>query len=269
MRTTLASIRPRLGDKEANLDQMGTVVREAAGDLVVFPEMALTGYLVLDRVHRLAEGLDGPSVSRVKKWAEETGKWVIFGMPRADATRPGLVYNSAVLVGADESVQHYDKRQLSTFDPFLDGLFFTPGVRSGLMETPWGRLGVSICYDVFFPELHKALALKGADVLVNISASPGTSRRFFEAVFAARAIECTLPLVYANFGGTQESLVFWGGNQYWSPRGVLKERGVYDAPHVLEVVVDLEETAAARPHRPVLRDTVRRSVQDLLDACER
>lgn len=268
MRLTLVSTRPALADKEANLKELETAVRKANGPLVAFPEMSLTGYLVRDHALRLAEGLDGPSVRRMQSVAEETGKWVVFGMPREDDDLPGLVYNSAVLVDPDGGVQAYDKRQLATFGPFEDGIFFTPGREPGLFETPWGRIGITICYDIFFPELTKAQALAGADLLLNISASPNTSRRFFEQLFPARAVECTLPIAYANFSGAQDGLMFWGGNQLWGPRGTLKARGPYYEPHALEVELDLEETRAARPLRPTLRDTREDIIVDLMRARE-
>jgi 5-aminopentanamidase len=162
-------------------------------------------------------------------------------------------------------VQVYDKRMLATFGPFEDGLYFSPGREPGFMETPWGPLGVSICYDLFFPELMKAQALAGATLLVNISASPSSSRRFFEAVLPARAIENALPVAYTNFAGTQESLVFWGGAQVWGARGTLKGSSAYYEEARLEVVVDLEEARLARALRPTVRDTVRENVQDLMD----
>ncbi len=265
MRVTLVSTQPVLSDKEANLAEMEAQVRAAEGDIVVFPEMALTGYVIGDRVHRLAERLDGPSVARIAALAAETGRWVLFGMPRADDRRAGVVYNSAIMVDPEGGVQVYDKRHLATFGPFEDGLHFTPGRSLGLMETPWGDIGVMICYDLFFPELSKAMTVAGADVLVNISASPSTSRRFFEALFPARAIENALPVLYSNFAGSQDGLVFWGGCQSWGPRGTAKAVGPYFETHRLEVEVDHEETAAARPLRPTLRDTRRDVIEDLLE----
>jgi 5-aminopentanamidase len=262
---TLVSTRPRLGDKARNLERIASEVRAARGDLVVFPEMALTGYLVRDAVLRLAETVEGPSVRRLSKLASETGRHILVGLPRRDEERVGLVYNCAALFDPDEGIQLYDKRQLATFGPFEDGLFFSPGTEPGFMETPWGHIGVSICYDLFFPELMRAQALAGAVLLVNVSASPSTSRRFFEVILPARAIENALPVAYTNFAGTQESLVFWGGAQLWGPRGTLKDISPYYEEARLETSVDLEEARAARPLRPTVRDARKALVQDLMD----
>lgn len=265
LRLTLVATRPRLGAKNHNLENIMGQVQAAEGDLVVFPEMALTGYMVGDRVHELAEPLDGPSLRRLSKTAAETDRSILVGFPRKDEEVPGLVYNSAVLLDPDEGFQFYDKRQLATYGPFEDGLYFTPGNEPGLLETPWGTLGVTICYDLSFPEITRAQALGGADLLVNISASPNTSRHYFEAILPARALENALPVAYANFVGTQESLVFWGGGQLWSPRGVRQGRSPLFEEARLEVEVDSMETRVARPLRPTLRDTRRDTFNELLE----
>lgn len=259
LRLSLVCTRPRLAHKKHNLERIVKEVQAAQGDLVVFPEMALTGYVIGDRVHALAETVQGESMRRLSNVCAETGKHALVGFPRLDDEVPGLVYNSCALMDPDEGIQFYDKRQLATFGPFEDGLFFTPGRLPGLFETRWGRIGVTICYDLSFPELTRAQAMQGAHLLVNISASPNTSRHYFETILPARALENCLPMAYTNFAGTQDSLVFWGGAQLWSPRGTLKGRSpVYEEAR-LEVEVDPEETRAARPLRPTVRD-MRRDV---------
>ena len=251
---TLVSTHPRLGDTAGNREEMLGHVAKAKGDVVVFGEMALTGYAIRDAVRRLAEPLSGESVRAFQKAAEKHGKHVVFGFPRLDERRRGVVYDSAAFVTRGGDVHHYDKTFLSTFGPFEDGLWFAPGKEPGLVEVDEGRFGLSICYDLFFPELHRAQALAGADVLLNLSASPNTSRRFFEPLFPARAIENTCFMAYCNVAGPQEEMVYWGGSQVWGPRGDLKARGAYFEPHVLDCEVDLDELAFARPHRPTIRD---------------
>lgn len=265
LRLTLVATRPRLGAKNHNLESIIGQVQAAEGELVVFPEMALTGYLVGDRVHELAEPLDGPSLRQLSKTAMETDRSILVGFPRADDEIPGIVYNSAVLLDPDEGIQFYDKRQLATFGPFEDGLYFKPGDQSGLMELPWGTLGVTICYDLSFPEITRAQALGGADLLINISAAPNTSRLYFETILPARALENALPVAYANFAGTQENLVFWGGGQLWSARGTRTGRSPLFEEARLEVEVDPLETQLARPLRPTLRDTRRDTFTELLN----
>ncbi len=124
-----------------------------------------------------------------------------------------------------------------------------------MWPTRHGTIGVHICYDLYFPELQKRQVLEGADVLVNISASPSTSRRFFEALLPARAIENACFSLYSNNVGSQDGLVFWGGCQAYGPRaeslGVLEE---YEEG-VLRVELDLDALQPAREFRPTLRDT--------------
>ncbi len=97
-------------------------------DLFVFCELYLTGYMVRDQVHRLAERLDGSSVSKISDLAEEHGCGILFGMAREDDELPGVIKNSAVLVSED-GVQSYDKVHPATFGPFEEGLYFAKGKR--------------------------------------------------------------------------------------------------------------------------------------------
>jgi hypothetical protein len=108
---------------------------------------------------------------------------------------------------------------------------------------------------LFFPELLKGMALKGADIIVCISASPSISKEHFEQVLPARAIENTVFMAYANLVGTQENLVFWGGSQAYSPKGDFIERAAYNKEDVVTIDVDFDLISEARAGRPTLRDT--------------
>ncbi|HEX9816169.1 MAG TPA: nitrilase-related carbon-nitrogen hydrolase, partial [Candidatus Thermoplasmatota archaeon] len=89
----------------------------------------------------------------------------------------------------------------------------------------------------------------------NISASPNISRKNFEILFPARAVENGYFVAYCNVAGTQEDLVFWGGSQVWGPRGDQKVLAPYTDPSLVTVEIDEAEIDAARPLRPTLRDT--------------
>src|SRR2546428_9946114 len=112
-----------------------------------------------------------------------------------------------------------------------------------------------ICYDAFFPELAKTYALQGADALAIISASPATSKPFFDKILPARAIENTLFVLYANLVGTELNIVFQGGTQAIGPRGEDLGRGKDFEADVVIVDVDLRHLLLARELRPTLRDT--------------
>ncbi|HVL87953.1 MAG TPA: carbon-nitrogen hydrolase family protein [Candidatus Thermoplasmatota archaeon] len=255
-RAALHQFAPAIADKKANLAAFERAVRRTRADLHVFPELSLTGYFARDLLRTLAEPLDGPSVQRVRAIARRSGAHVLFGMPRASEIR-GVVHNAAVLVAPDGETWHYDKIHLPTFSVFEEGLYFGPGRETVVAKTGLGRLGLCICYDLFFPEVTKTLALSGADVLACISASPNISRRYFEAVLPARAVETTSWLLFCNIAGMQDQVDFWGGSRVHGPRGDERAKApLFEAADVTETV-DLAELDVARNRRPVLRDTRR------------
>lgn len=154
---------PELGDVPANVDRIGAAIERADDDgvdLVVFPELAVTGYQLSapefrDRREAVANGLD-----RLATTAPDVT--VVLGSPTYDPLR-----NSAVVLAGGERVGSYHKSHLyaAEADVFAGGDAIEP------VETPLGTLGVEICYDLEFPEVARELALGGADVLVTLSAN--------------------------------------------------------------------------------------------------
>lgn len=251
-RIALHAATPRLGDVPGNLAAVAAAVAAKDAQLVVFPEMFASGYAIGDDAQRLALADDDDRWQPLAKACRKAKAHAIVGGPRR--LRAGVTANSAFLVGPDGVEAAYDKRSLATFTTFQEGLFFRAGRDSPVWETPLGKVGIGICYDLFFPEFSRRQALAGADILLNISASPSTSQRFFEALLPARAIEDACFVGYANLAGAQDGIVFWGGAQAWSPRGTSMGRTPGMEPGRLVVDVDLDDLAPAREFRPTLRD---------------
>ena len=253
MKAVLAQAEPAVGRTEANLGKMAKVLAGAEADLALFGELYLSGYMARDALPKLAEPIDGPSVRAVAKMAAEHGTHVVFGMPeRATA---GTLYNASVLVAPDGRTWTYRKIYVANFGPFEENVWFGRGNDLVLAETKVGKIGLLICYDTFFPELAKALVLRGAEALAIISAAPHTSRRFFDAVLPARAVENAAYVLYANLVGTELNQVFSGGTQAWGPRGEDLGRAKDHREDVLAVDVDLRSINVAREFRPTVRDT--------------
>jgi predicted amidohydrolase len=264
MKVALAQLAPKLLDKEANLSRIEKTVAKAGADLAMFGELFLTGYMARDAFPRLAETVPGPATDRLSKIASEYGTHVLVGMPERDA-KGRYLFNTSVLVAPDGEVWRYRKIHPANFGPFEEGLYFGRGSDPVLVDTRLGKLGLLICYDAFFPELAKAYALQGADALAIISASPATSKPFFDKILPARAIENTVFVLYANLVGTELNIVFQGGTQAIGPRGEDLGRGKDFEEDVVIADVDLRDLRVAREFRPTLRDTRR----DLLDAVAR
>ena len=259
MKLLLAQLKPVLADKEANLQRMEQVVQGAAKDtqvdLAIFPELFLTGYGIRDSVKTMAEPLEGPSINRVQGISNDTGVHIMFGMPELATNVPGLIYNSSVLVHPEGRVESYRKLHLANFGPFLEKQYYSHGSEARTFETSMGTIGPQICDDAFFPELTKIYALKGAEVMINISAGPTTSQAAFETVMPARAFECAVFYIYVNLVGNDKDLVYFGGSMVIGPRGDTKAKAKYLEEDVLTCEIDLDELKTARDFRPTLRDT--------------
>jgi len=260
---TLAQITCQLHDKEANLKRMASIVRKTKGRVVVFPEMNLTGYLPRDDLFKLAETMSGPSIKAVSKLARQTKKDIVFGAPVRDEKVHGHIFNSCILAAGDGRLSRYDKTYLPNFGPFEERVFFSHGSEAVVAEGLHARLGLMVCYDMFFPELAKLESLMGAQVLVNISAAPTTSRPSFRKVMPARAVENGVFLAYTNMVGVHGSLVFGGGSVVYGPRGDPVASAEELEEEVLECEIDLAELEVARRFRPLLRDSRPEVVQRL------
>lgn len=262
---TIAQVTCQLHDKGANLKRMSSVVRKTRGRVVVFPELNVTGYIPRDDLFRLSETMSGPSVKAVSKLAKETKKDIVFGMPVKDEKVHGHLFNSCILAAGNGRVFRYDKTYLPNFGPFEERVFFSHGSEAVVAEGMHARLGLTVCYDMFFPELAKLESLMGAQMLVNISAAPTTSRPSFQKVMPARAVENGVFLAYANMVGVHGSLVFGGGSVVYGPRGEALASAKELDEEVLECEIDFAELEVARRFRPLLRDS-RPEVVDRLGA---
>jgi predicted amidohydrolase len=270
----LAQIASRVADKEYNIKVMEKKIKEASqknADLIVFPELALTGYLCRDLVYELAEALpEGPSFRRIAKIAKLENMHVVFGMIEHSKKASAVIYNTAVLVDPSGFVGKYHKMHLPTHSVFEEKRYFRQGYENPVFKTNLGKIGMIICYDVYFPELTRILKLKGAQLIVCISASPSTRRGFFEALTVARAIENTVFLAFTNLVGIEDGLQFWGGSRIVAPSGNVITQAKYDKEDLILAKInyaDMKRIEAFVPTlrdlRPELFDEMKREAQDL------
>lgn len=264
MRVALAERAPVLGDVAANVARLRATVEAATADLVVFPELFLSGYTLGDRFHRVAGEIGDLGGGPVGDAAATNARSIVVGLPLPSPARRGEVSNAVALVRPDRSVAVQIKRYLPTYGPFEEGATFTPTSVSAPAPYPGGDLGLEICYDVFFPEVSQELAMAGATCLIAVSASPVTSGPLFQKLLPARAIENALPVVYVNRVGVEGGIVFGGGSGAWDARGErlpsepVEVRGLGADESVQIVTIDRDDAARWRPFRPVLRDRAAR-----------
>jgi len=252
---TLAQLTCQLHDKEANLKRMKDIVRKTKGQIVIFPELNLTGYMPRDDLFGQAETASSPMIKAIVRLAKDTKKDIVFGAPMKGERLPGVVYNSCLLAAGTGKLFRYDKMYLPTFGPFEEKVFFAEGKGVVVGDGRHARIGLMICYDMFFPELAKLETLLGAQILVNISAAPTTSRPFFRRVMPGRAVENAIFVAYSNMVGVHGSLVFGGGSVLYGPRGEEIVRAKDLEPDIVEAEIDLSDIDIARRFRPVVRDS--------------
>lgn len=244
MRVAVCQLRTVPEDVRGNADAAVRAIVDADADLVVFPEMFLTGYACPD-----ADGAS-EALERICDAASASGAVAVVGAPMMEE---GRLFNCAV--ACSDSMTVYRKIHLPSFGPFSEGDVFSPGSEPAVFRCGGMRVGLSVCYDIFFPELTKACSMAGADINVCISASPVSSRPFFERVLPARALECTSYLVFANNIGEQGGMEFFGGSRVLSPLGETIVQSEEEGIIVSDI--DAEMLSEARLGRPVLKDTVR------------
>jgi len=254
MKIALISMRPKIADKKANLQKMEKHISKTKADLYIFGESSLTGYPLKDEIREIAETTEGESIKHMKKIAEKNKCYIVFGMPLKDNKVKGLIHNSAVLIHPNGKVDTYNKWFLPTFGPFEEKIFFDEGEKIEAFNTKFGKIGIIICYDLFFPELCKAYTLEGADIIICLSATPSVNRKYFETLLPARAIENTVFMIYVNIVGTQEDLIFFGGAQIYDPLGNLIAKAPYFKESAITCNLDLKNINIARANRPVIRD---------------
>ena len=257
IKLALAQISCKREDKQANLKKIEKLTFKAieqGADLAVFPEMSLTGYVVRDQIYELAETIPGPTIKKVEELAKNTGMHIIFGMPELSEKTQATVFNTAVFVGPEGFIGKYRKMYLPTHSVFEEKRYFRPGYQTAAFQTPLGNIGLCICYDIFFPEVLRLTRLKGAQLIICISASPAVRRSYFETLTCARAIENTAYVAYVNLAGVEDGLQFWGGSRLISPNGDVLAKARYDEEDFVICEADFADLRTAETFIPTLRD---------------
>jgi len=257
IKLALAQISTKRENKKENLQKIEKFTikaKEQAADLVIFPELSLTGYVVRDQIYELAETIPGPSTKRIEDLATKTGMHIIFGMPELSEKTKATIFNTAVFVGPKGVIGKYRKMYLPTHSVFEEKRYFRPGYQTAAFDTKLGKIGLCICYDLFFPEVCRLTRLKGTELIVAISASPAIRRSYFEILTAARALENTVFLAYVNLVGVEDGLQFWGGSRLVSPTGDVLAKAKNDEEAFVTCEVDYSDIRPVETFIPTLRD---------------
>ena len=240
MRVAVAQIDPKLAEKEQNLDVCLTRLDEAVAagaELLVLPECAIPGYMFESAEEALpnAEEIPGLSTEALMAACARTGAHVVCGLLEREGDR---LHNAAVLVGPDGLIGTYRKTHL----PFLGvDRFVTPGDELPVWDTPLGRIGIEICYDLRFPEVTRTLALRGADLVCHPTNFPMAARVQTELITVARAAENRVYLLTANRCGQERWAEFCGRSQIVDPYGVRLAETDVESEALLVADVEVEK----------------------------
>ncbi len=257
IKLALAQMRSRRGNKQEHLESIEAITSRAIehqADLVIFPELCVTGYVNRDLLYELAETIPGPATERIEILARKNDVHIVFGIPEISGRTKATLFNTSVLVGPNGTIGKYRKMHLPTHSVFEEKRYFRLGYHATAFPTRLGTVGLCICYDLFFPEVTRLIRLKGAQLIVCISASPAVRREYFETLAVARALENTAYLAYVNMVGIEEGLQFWGGSMLVSPTGRVLAKARYDEPDLVLCEADFSDLRAAEAFIPTLKD---------------
>ena len=255
MRAGFYQFNPQFGRKKENISKVMAAVQGTDMDLLVLPEFFATGYQFVskDEVAELSESIpEGDTTGMLVELSREKGFFIVAGLPEREGDR---FFNSAVFTGPDGFMGVYRKTHLF----FEETLYFTPGDRGfKVWETAIGRIGIMICFDWFFPESMRSLALAGVEVVAHPA---NLVLPFCPDAMPVRCLENMLYAVTANRTGTEQrkdgqSLTFIGKSEIVSPKGDILIRAPEDEEALM--VLDIDPLSARdkglNPYNSILQD---------------
>jgi NAD+ synthase (glutamine-hydrolysing) len=258
----LAQIDPALGDRTRNLERHREWVEratQAGADLLVFPELSLTGYFLKDLVPESAIPLEGAVMDELRTLSR--GLDVVLG---AVIEEPDHRYfNASLYFSRGELVHLHRKVYLPTYGMFDEQRYFAPGNRFRSFKTGFGRAGMLVCEDIWHLSSAYILSLEGVDMIICPSSSPGrgitTDERLgtaesYRLVCRTYAQFLTTYFLYCNRVGYEDGANFWGGSMVIGPNGdIFAQQENADEALVL-ANIDLGDVRRERLANPLLRD---------------
>jgi len=265
MKTTiaLAQINTKLGDVDANLEKHLALSKQAwqgGAELIVFPELSLTGYVLQDLASAVARrpSNDDPVFHKLLELSRDLD--VVVGFVEEDE-RYRFYISSAYLSNA-EVVHIHRKVYPPTYGIFDERRFFAAGDSFRAFDTRFGRAGILICEDFWHASSPYALWMDGADIMIFTSASPGRgvteevlgSAQWVENISKTYAGLFTTFVLHANRVGFEDGLNFWGTSTAFDPDGKLLAQAEYDEEGLTFAELDLAQLKRTRARLPLLRD---------------
>jgi predicted amidohydrolase len=227
MRAGFLQFNPVFGDIRGNVEKVARMLETQSADLIVLPELFNTGYqfISMQEVRELSEEVpSGYTTHKLLQLSKEKSCYIVAGLAERDGNS---FYNSALLIGPEGFVGIYRKTHLFSEEKS----WFSPGDTGfRVWETPFGNIGIMICFDWFFPESARTLALKGADIIAHPSnlVLPHCPDAMVTRCLENRVFSVTANRTGAEERGGKEPLVFIGTSEIVSPSGKILRRAARD-----------------------------------------
>src|SRR3954468_24624904 len=234
MKIAAAQISCSLGDVEGNISKIAEFAasaKQSGAELVVFPEMADTGY-AMSTIREKATPWTAGAVPMLRQTAQKLSLAFVCGVSERDGDG---IYNSQVVIDrSGEIVAKYRKTHLFAPEPVAEHLCFKPGDCLASFQLNGFSIGLSICYDLRFPEVYRGLATAhGTNVFIVSSAWPFRRLEHFRTLCLARAIENQSYVVVANRVGTDNAITFCGSSVVIDPSGSIMAAASSDREEII------------------------------------
>jgi predicted amidohydrolase len=263
MKIALAQIAPALGDLKKNLEiHLDNIekAKNANADLVIFPELSLTGYSLKDMVpDAAADPEKDENIARLRDLSQDIG--IVFGF--VEEKDNGLFFNSAAFLSGGRIQSIHRKVFLPTYGMFEEAKFYAQGKNFKTFPTPWAKTGMMICYDFLNYGASYLLFVGGSDMIIVLSAAPGRgvaqansyeTSHMWELMGETISRFSTAFVIYCNRVGFEDGISFAGGSFIFSPSGQLLAKAPYVDEDLLIKEIDLNDIKAIRKKWPYKRD---------------
>lgn len=258
----LAQIKPKLGCLAENLIIVESAIDRAIAehaDMIVFPELAITGYFLRDLVPDVALTLNAPEILRLK----ELSRNIAIAVGFVEVSDDYRFFNSAIYLDGGEIRHIHRKVYLPTYGLFDEQRYLARGERFRAFDTRFGRIGMLICEDMWHLSAPYILAMDGATTLLCLSSSPGRgisgdeslgSTAAWQKLTSTTAMFLNSRVFYCNRVGFEDGVNFWGGSEVVAPSGTVTKRAQLFDEDLLFALVDGGELRRERIFSPMMRD---------------
>lgn len=261
MKVGLAQMRPVLGDLARNYQlhlEWINRAKQSQVELLLFPELSLTGYNLLDLTYDVGRSIHSEEISQLV--AQSTGIDIVFGF--VEASDEHVLYNSTVYASNGKIVHIHRKVYLPTYGMFDEGRYFGRGETIRSFPTRFGKVGMLICEDMWHASTPYLLAQDGAQIILVPANSPVRSldqteigsQSFWFANLENQSALHSVFFLFCNRVGTEDGVSFFGGSSVINPYGDQVAQAEMLKEQLLVAEIDLDEVRRSRMETPLLRD---------------